>query len=298
VDNYVDRLEPGGDAVCRFPFSKDGEMLPGPIAEHGFSALVKVYRDHETHSVLFDTGMSQTGVVRNIKALNINLEEVEAIILSHGHIDHSGGLLEVVKEMNRNAIPIILHPDALLRRWIIFQSGERFKMAPIEEDRLKEHGAQFVRITGPYVMEHGLIAVTSEVKRQIDFEIGFPFCYAEVDGQLHEDFIIRDDQGVIVNVKNKGLVVISGCGHAGIINTVLYSQEITGIRNILAIMGGFHLTGKTYEPTIDKTVEAIRKIQPKMLIPCHCTGWKAIHAFARAFPESFVQNFVGTKYIF
>ena len=115
---------------------------------------------------------------------------------------------------------------------------------------------------------------------------------------MEEDFETRDDQALVINVKGKGLIIISGCGHAGIVNTTLYSMEVTGVDKILAIMGGFHLTGKLYEPIIGKTVDMIKKVDPSYVIPCHCTGWKAIHTFAAEMPSKYIHNVVGTKYIF
>ena len=107
-----------------------------------------------------------------------------------------------------------------------------------------------------------------------------------------------DDRGIAVNVKNKGLVVIGGCSHAGIVNTVKHAQKVTRTEQVHAILGGFHLTGAIFEPIIGPTIDEIKKIKPDFVVPMHCTGWKAINQFAQAMPEQFLLNSVGTTYIF
>jgi 7,8-dihydropterin-6-yl-methyl-4-(beta-D-ribofuranosyl)aminobenzene 5'-phosphate synthase len=100
-----------------------------------------------------------------------------------------------------------------------------------------------------------------------------------------------------MNVKAKGLVILTGCGHAGAINTVRHAQELTGIQKVYALIGGFHLTGAVFEPLIAPTVAALKEINPALIVPAHCTGWKATHALARDLPQAFVPNSVGTRFI-
>ena len=107
-----------------------------------------------------------------------------------------------------------------------------------------------------------------------------------------------DDRGVAVTVKNKGLVVIGGCSHAGIIYTIKHAQKVTGASKVHAVLGGFHLTGPMMEPVIAPTIEAMKKFSPDYVIPTHCTGWRAITQFAREMSEQFILNTVGTTYIF
>jgi 7,8-dihydropterin-6-yl-methyl-4-(beta-D-ribofuranosyl)aminobenzene 5'-phosphate synthase len=108
--------------------------------------------------------------------------------------------------------------------------------------------------------------------------------------------LILDDRAVVFNVKGKGLVVISGCAHAGIINTISYAQRISGIFNTYAVMGGFHLAGKEYENRIDQTTKELERISPKLIVPSHCTGWRGRCAIAKVLPEAFVWNSVGNLY--
>jgi len=298
VDNYADRLVTDTEIAKRLPYSKDGEMLPGPLAEHGFSALIKVFAGEEEHTILFDTGVSETAVVYNMRALQVDTDKIEKIVLSHGHVDHTGGLLGVLKEINRQPIPVVIHPDGLRKRWILFPDGQRAKLSTIDEETLVDHGAEVVKTVPPYLMGNDLILATGEIRRQTDFEKGFPLSYVESGGKLEPDFETMDDQAVVVNVKGKGLVIVSGCGHAGIVNTVLYSREITGEERVLGVLGGFHLTGKLFEPFIDRTVQMIKDLRPRYIVPCHCTGWRAIQTFAETMADEYSQNVVGTTYVF
>lgn len=298
TDNYADRLEPGSDFIHRFPLSENENLRVGPLAEHGFSVLVQVKRGTESHTILFDTGVTPTTMAHNMKALKIDPEQIEAIVLSHGHIDHGGGLSVVLSQIKDRKVPLVLHPHGLRKRYLIKPDGEKTDISILDAASLEAQGAEIIESVKPYLMAGGLAAASGQVRRQADFEKGFPFGFAEIDGKVAEDFETIDDQAIVLNLKDKGLIVISGCGHAGIVNTALHCKEITGIDKMHLIMGGFHLTGAFYEPVIDKTVAAIRELDPSYVIPCHCTGWKAIHKFAREMPESFIQNAVGTTYVF
>jgi 7,8-dihydropterin-6-yl-methyl-4-(beta-D-ribofuranosyl)aminobenzene 5'-phosphate synthase len=110
--------------------------------------------------------------------------------------------------------------------------------------------------------------------------------------------MIMDDQCAIINVRDEGLVIITGCGHSGIINTIRNAQTLTGIHKIHAVIGGFHLTGALFEPIISDTIRALNEIKPRYVMPGHCTGWSATHQIARAMPDAFIANSVGTRLVF
>jgi 7,8-dihydropterin-6-yl-methyl-4-(beta-D-ribofuranosyl)aminobenzene 5'-phosphate synthase len=143
-----------------------------------------------------------------------------------------------------------------------------------------------------------MILVTGEIPRKTEFEKGFPQHRVFDGGKWQPDPWIWDDRAIAINIKKKGLVVVSGCAHAGIINTVLYAQQIAGVTDIYAVIGGFHLAGKECEPRIRQTVEQLKLLDPKFLAPSHCTGWRGIHAVAEALPHAFVWNSVGNLYRF
>ena len=138
--------------------------------------------------------------------------------------------------------------------------------------------------------------MTGEVDRTTDFEKGFPIHQAYRGGGWEPDPLILDDQALIVNVKGKGLVVLTGCGHAGVVNICRYARRLTGIDQLYLVMGGFHLNGPLFEPIIGETCEALADLSPEVLVPTHCTGWKAIHALAARLPDAFIQNSVGTTF--
>lgn len=295
MDNVTDLLLNSNTMVKRPPLYADGIMLPQLIAEHGFSALVDVY-GYPRKRILFDTGISETGMLYNVDRLGIDLNSIDAIVLSHGHKDHFAGLVTVLKRIKRN-IPLILHTDAFLKRFLLFPNGEKMKYPVLNEDELTKNGADVKSIKEPYIIGDSIL-VTGEITRKTDFEKGFPIHYAEIDGKLQPDQLIKDDQALVMYVKGKGIVVLTGCGHAGIINTIRYAKEITGIDSVYAVLGGFHLSGKIFEKIIEPTVEELLKIKPRYIIPSHCTGWKSIHRIAYTMPTAFIQNSVGTKFVF
>jgi 7,8-dihydropterin-6-yl-methyl-4-(beta-D-ribofuranosyl)aminobenzene 5'-phosphate synthase len=143
-----------------------------------------------------------------------------------------------------------------------------------------------------------MILISGEVARTTEFEKGFPIHYAKRNDHWQPDPLIMDDQCAIMHVKDKGLVIVTGCGHSGIINIIRNAQAITGITQIYAVIGGFHLTGGLFEPIIPATINAFKEIAPRYIIPGHCTGWSATHQIARAFPESFIPSSVGTTLMF
>ena len=133
-----------------------------------------------------------------------------------------------------------------------------------------------------------MMLVTGEIPRETSFEKGFAPQQARVNGIWQPDPLVLDDRAAVFNIKRKGLVVISGCAHAGIINTVTYAKQITGITNVQAVMGGFHLAGKENEAKIEQTVKELKRINPKRIIPSHCTGWRGTFAIANALPNAFM----------
>ncbi len=150
----------------------------------------------------------------------------------------------------------------------------------------------------PSLLAGDTILVTGEVPRRTSYEKGFPSMMAEIGGKIVDDPLIRDDQSIILEVKGKGLVVITGCAHAGIVNTLRYAQELTGVRRIHAVLGGFHLSGKQGALALEPTIRDLKKLAPKVVIPSHCTGWDALNRIQRGMRKEFVLASVGTIYTF
>jgi 7,8-dihydropterin-6-yl-methyl-4-(beta-D-ribofuranosyl)aminobenzene 5'-phosphate synthase len=266
-----------------------------PFAEHGFSMLIRVFCNGKSHTILFDTGGSPEGVVTNARRMGLNLTEVEAIVLSHGHYDHFGGLLKTIRTINKKDLPVIVHEDMFRIRGVTNKDGTIRKYPEFpSENQVKP--AIFVKTRQPYLLADNMMLVTGEIPRKTDFEKGYPQHRFLVGNEWKPDPLVQDDRAIVVNIKRKGLLVISGCAHAGIINTTLYSQQITGVNHVHAIMGGFHLAGKMCEPRIDRTVKELKLLKPELLISSHCTGWRGICAIAEALPQAFVMNSVGNLY--
>ena len=265
------------------------------LAEHGLSCLLKVFIGSEEHVVLMDAGVSATCLFHNSNVLKMNLGNVESVVLGHGHFDHFGALSEVLKRTTER-IPLTLHPDAFLERRLNIPGGI-VDFPTLDEANLRENDVELQKAKGASTLASDLILVSGEVQRVTDFEKGFPWAEAKIDDDWVVDPFL-DDQGVAIKVKGRGLVVIGGCSHAGIINMVKHLQRVARTSKVHAVLGGFHLTGPVFEPIIGKTIEEMKKISPDFVVPTHCTGWKAINQFAEAMPNQFLLNTVGTTYVF
>jgi 7,8-dihydropterin-6-yl-methyl-4-(beta-D-ribofuranosyl)aminobenzene 5'-phosphate synthase len=297
MDNSIDVLMTSTDVAKRFPLGPNPFEKPQPIAEHGFSVLIKVKQGEKEGQVLFDAGVSRRGILFNLDALEISLSGVQAIVLSHGHADHALGLPGVVDRLGTRNMPLVLHPDAYLERKLVLPNGDEIGLPAPRVADFRRENIEIVEEVGPSMLVDEMILVSGEVARTTEFEKGFPIHYAKRHDNWEPDPLIMDDQCALINVRDKGLVVISGCSHSGIINVLRNAQVITGIQEIYAVIGGFHLTGGLFEPIIPATIAGLKAIKPRYVMPGHCTGWSATHQIARAMPEAFIPNSVGTTLI-
>ncbi len=273
------------------------EHFRSPIAEHGFSLLIRVFSSGKTHTILYDTGSSPEGIITNANRMGLDLSEIESIVLSHGHYDHSGGLLATLKAIDKENLPIFVHEDMFKTRGSAEPDGTVRELPEFpSEDRVKP--AKYIRTKQPHVLANSTVMISGEVPRKTSFEQGLPRHMVFVDGKWQPDPLIWDDRAIVLNVKQKGLVVLSGCAHAGIINTTHHAQQLTGVKQIHAIIGGFHLAGKDCETRIKPTVEQLKQLDPTIVAPSHCTGWRGICTIAKELPKAFVWNSVGSLYSF
>lgn len=294
VDNYTDLFLLESREVMKRPLMPVGAT---PIAEHGLSILLEIRAGADKHSILMDTGLSPLALLHNMDVYSVDAGRIEGIILSHGHIDHFGGLMGFIDNAPKGR-KLILHPDAFRpRRLNIPGAGPPKEMPALDENALIAAGVEIHKQREASLWCSNTVLSLGEIERVTDFEKGFPWAEIKMDAGWTVD-PLNDDQALVLKVKDKGLVVISGCAHAGIINTVKYAQKITGVPSVHAVMGGFHLTGPIFEPIIDPTVEEMKRVAPDYIMPMHCTGWKAINQFATKMPDRFFLNSVGTSYHF
>lgn len=308
IDNQWDMLLRSEDHVRRPAIAPDGPTVQAPIfldpklpdyviAEHGFSALVTVTRGGRSHRLMFDAGLSVGGLSHNLHALQISIADIEAIVLSHGHFDHLGGLNGLIRDGGFSRLPMLLHPDFWLRRRIAIPGQEPFELPVASRSAMEGAGFEIIEGRAPSLLLDGSVLITGEVDRTTEFERGFPVHQAQRGGEWTPDPLILDDQALIANVRDKGLLVLTGCGHSGIVNIVRHAQKLTGETRIAAVIGGFHLNGPVFAPIIPATIDALRAIAPGMIVPGHCTGFDAVRAISLAMPEAFVVNSVGTRYL-
>ncbi|MFQ5860003.1 MAG: MBL fold metallo-hydrolase [Dehalococcoidia bacterium] len=296
MDNSLDVVMASTSIAKRLP-GRDRFSGPQLRAEHGVAMLITVFSGAKKDSFLYDTGVSVDGALHNLDALEVRPTELHAVVLSHGHTDHTRGLNGLLKRYGRRRVPIILHADAFLKRKLVQPDGQEVDLPPPSKQDLEAEGVDVIEEQGPTLLIEGHALITGQIDRTTPFEKGFPLGYAEINGQWQPDPWIHDDQAIVINVREKGLVVLTGCGHAGLVNTLLHARNVTGVREIYAAIGGFHLTGSFFEPIIAPTIQALKEIAPKVMVPQHCTGWRATHEIAREFPEAFVPSSVGTQFI-
>lgn len=296
-DNYIDLVEaPANAMIARALPIRDGGIAPSVVAEHGFSALVTVTHGTEAHTLLFDFGYSPWGVAHNLEALGVDARTIEVLALSHGHMDHIGGLCTVAKRL-QTPIDLVLHPHALeAERYLKFNADLKVRFPALPRAAIEAAGIRVVASDGPRELLGGYALFLGGIPRTTDFEQGMPLAYyADASGE-HPD-TIADDSALVFALKDKGLIVLTGCAHAGVINTIRYAQELTGMEKIHAVMGGFHLGGPVGQAAIEPTLTALKAIAPDYVVPCHCTGRTAILAMERELP-GFILNMTGTRLTF
>jgi 7,8-dihydropterin-6-yl-methyl-4-(beta-D-ribofuranosyl)aminobenzene 5'-phosphate synthase len=297
MDNSIDVLMGSTAVAQRARRERDAFAKAQLRAEHGVSMLVTTYKDGNRDSFLFDTGVTVDGVLHNMDVLGVKGNELHAIVLSHGHTDHTRGLVGLIKRCGRTRLPIVLHPDAYLKRKNVHGDGHESEHIPPSKADLEAEDVEIVEERGPTMLIGGTALVTGQIPRTTPFEKGSPNQVALIDGRWQPDPWIHDDQAIVLKVKDKGLVVLTGCGHAGVVNTLNGAREMTGVRQIYAVIGGFHLTGPIFEPIIEPTIRALHEFHPSVIVPEHCTGWKAAQLIAAEFPDAFTPNSVGTTMV-
>ncbi len=257
--------------------------LSGTLGEHGFSALIE---PTEGDPLLFDTGQGLT-LLHNAGRMNKDLSLVKQVVISHGHYDHSGGLVPLLEQCG--AKQVLGHPSLFRSRYRVKDTGECYPIAiPASREELEQRGAAFDLSKEFRAVAPGIF-LTGEVPRVTDFETGDQGLYCDCSGQ--EPDSTPDDQSLVLETE-KGLVLIMGCCHAGFVNTVEHVAYMTGRRDIYAVVGGTHL-GFCSQQQLAMTIAAVRTIGIKKLAASHCTGFAASARLSREFPKEFQVAMVG-----
>ena len=307
MDNVTDVFMPDQGPAHRPPFGsgplrpagtmEGGQAPDALLAEHGFSVLVTVTKNGSRRHILFDAGTSPNGVIQNMARLDIDPGGIEAIVCSHGHFDHTTGLDGIIRRLGTVNMPILIHPHFWRRRRVTIPGRDPLEIPSTSRGALTDAGFDVIEEGHPSFLLDRSVLITGEVPRTTGYEPGFPPQQAWLNGRWEPDPLVLDDQALIVDIKDKGLLVITGCGHAGIINICRYARRLTRERPVYTVMGGFHLNGPLFEPLIPRVLDDLAALSPGVIVPAHCTGWRAQHAMSARFAESYIPNTVGTRFI-
>ena len=259
----------------------------GVIAEWGLSILVEV----GGLKVLLDTGQSAS-VVHNASVLGIDLSTIDKIIISHGHFDHTGGLRQLLMAM-RKEVEVIAHPDIWDAKYVQRTSEEvyRYIGIPFQKEELESLGASFTLTSEP-VWISDRIVTTGEILMLTDYEKIDANLYVKREGVFCPDSL-KDDMALVVKT-SQGLVIVAGCAHRGIVNTMRHAQKLTGVEAIDTVVGGTHLICAT-EEQVELTIAELKGLGIQRLGTSHCTGFPASVRLAKEFGDIFFPNNAGTR---
>lgn len=270
-------------------------------AAHGLSCLITIRTGPASSTLLFDTGPEEWVFERNVVRIGVDLGDVAAVVLSHGHWDHGGAMpraLQMITMSNGGQlVPTYMHPDMFALRATKSADGQLRPMELVPSvDVLSGNGANVIVTRDEQLLFDDTFYVSAEIPRATRFERGFPGQYRQtVAGDWELDEVMQDERFVAINVDGKGQVVFTACSHAGLINVLTHARARFPDIPLYGVFGGFHLSGIT-EPIIQETVEALSEFDLQLISPGHCTGWRAVSALAAAFGEKVVPSAVGKTF--
>lgn len=313
VDNVTDSLSSvPPDVVNEVPLlMKNGTLKQAAgeyrcCAHHGLSLVITALRDGVRRTLIFDAGPEAYTVTRNGDLLQIPFGDARAVVLSHGHWDHAGGLTEAVRRVHAanggRRVECHVNPGMFVPRGTLRHGGECLPQKPVPSiDELTAAGALVVNDAGARCLLDDCFYLSGEIPRVTPYEKGLPgHMKRTVDGAHWEpDPWIMDERYLAVHVKGKGAVVFTACSHAGVVNVLTDARATFDEVPLHAVMGGFHLSGGYVEDIIPDTVNDLRGFGLKRIVPAHCTGWRAVNHLARVFGDHvIVPSAVGRRFHF
>jgi 7,8-dihydropterin-6-yl-methyl-4-(beta-D-ribofuranosyl)aminobenzene 5'-phosphate synthase len=317
VDSYQDALvrntKIGNVTIERVAGAGLGKRIYG---EFGLSLHLESQRESEKRNFLLDFGYSPGALFNNLDILKLDVASLDALILSHGHYDHFGGLVPFLKreraKMRKDLSLYVGGEDTFCYRWTQRPDGLRESFGVLDRRDLAAANVRVVIAENPAVIE-GHAFITGSVPKK-SFEKVFPVARVEIgvrdgagceasyfskeeqEGKIVADQL-RGEHATCFNVKDRGLVVISSCGHAGIVNSIRQAQAVSGVEKVHAVVGGFHLS-PTPEPYVAQVVKTLKEINPDCVIPLHCSGPTFIHLMQSEMPDKLILSYTGSRYIF
>lgn len=272
-------------------------------AAWGLSLLLRLTIDGAERALLFDAGPEAYALERNVARLGLDLSGVEAVVLSHGHFDHAGGLpaaVRLVRAAGGGAPAVHVNPGMFGARAMRRPEGVILPLADTPSaDALADAGGTVVNTGEARTLLDDAVFLSGEIPRVTAYEQGLPDQVRRgADGAWAPDPLVRDERFLAVHVRGRGLVVFSACSHAGIVNVLREAARLFDPAPLHAALGGLHLSGARNEPAIEPTVADLRAFSLRRLVPSHCTGWRATHALVRAFGDAVVPGAVGQRHVF
>jgi 7,8-dihydropterin-6-yl-methyl-4-(beta-D-ribofuranosyl)aminobenzene 5'-phosphate synthase len=252
---------------------------PDLVAKHGLSFLIETSFAGTDSRILADAGPPPDIALQNADIMGVSLQKVDGIFISHGHYDHAGGLLGILKSINK-PIPVLAHPRIFSPKFA-HKPNLKYIGLGYDPSSVTNTGGALILARNPVKIMDG-VTTSGEVARETIYEKAEGLWTVENECFMQDAVI--DDQALIVNVSSKGLVVVTGCAHSGIINTLRHAQKMTGINKVCAVVGGFHLD-KADDERIVASIDELVKINPAAIYPCHCTGSKATRRLLDSFGD-------------